>query len=118
MPKITPIFITLGVAFAFTHILAVQLALYWYYPWFDIVMHFWGGILLVMGMYVLADIISLKRRLKKRYILLMSLAAIFGWEFFEQLAGISSAPIYILDTIGDITVGLVGVLVGYVILRR
>lgn len=118
MSNITRNFLILSGLFVSVHYLAVQTALYWTYPWFDIVMHFWGGILLVFGTFSLRMIGLFTRRPRKREIFIIAFIAIIAWEIFEQSAGVTSAPIYILDTIKDIVVGFIGVLVGYVMLRR
>lgn len=118
MPRLAWVFISLGALFALTHAVAVRTTLYWYQPWFDNVMHFWGGILIVLGLYVIVGIFTTERKPRKRIILLVALTAILGWEFFEQVAGITSAPLHLLDTMKDILVGLTGVLVGYAVLRK
>lgn len=117
MPRTTWIFLAVGVAFAITHAFASYTSLYWYYPNFDIVMHFWGGVLLVWGLFAVARA-GVIRRPQKRFILGFSLTAILGWEFFEQIIGVTSVPINVLDTITDIFVGLFGVMVAYLVLRR
>lgn len=118
MSNIVKVFLLFGTLFAATHYVATILNLYWLYQWFDIFMHFWGGILITLGTFVLARLRLLPRYIKKRYILSIAILFIVTWELFEYLFGIASAPINIPDTILDVIVGFAGVYIGYLVLRK
>ena len=51
MSRLVILFLLSALAFAVTHLVATAGSLYWYYWWFDIVMHFWGGLLLGLGVH-------------------------------------------------------------------
>ncbi|MEY2665351.1 MAG: hypothetical protein RLZZ480_456 [Candidatus Parcubacteria bacterium] len=114
MPQaIVWIFLLISGAFATVHNLAIATSLYWYYPWFDIPMHFWGGILVVLGVYALC---SLKHvPLKPTSLIIFSTlgALMVIWEIFEWQAGLFDPHTYLFDTAKDIAVGSIGGLVGY-----
>ncbi len=81
-------------------------------------MHFWGGILITLGTFSLARLRLLPRFVKKRYILMIAVFFIVAWEAFEHIFGITTAPIDVLDTMGDVIIGFAGVYAGYVMLKR
>jgi hypothetical protein len=114
MPQaIVWIFLAVSSVFAAVHNFAVATSLYWYYSWFDIVMHFWGGILVVLGVYAIC---SLKHVPLKPTTLIIfgTLAAIMvSWELFERAAGLYDPTTYMFDVSKDLIVGLLGGLVGY-----
>ncbi len=114
MPQaIVWIFLAISSVFAAVHNFAVVTSLYWYYSWFDIIMHFWGGILVVLGVYAIC---SLKHVPLKPTTLIIFSTLIFTmalWELFEWKAGLFDPQTHLFDTTKDIIVGLTGGLVGY-----
>lgn len=114
MPQaIVWIFLLTSSLFAAVHNFAVATSLYWYYWWFDVFMHFWGGILVVVGVYALC---SLKHvPLKPTAILIFTTLgiAMFAWEVFEWKIGLSNPQYGLFDTIKDLLMGISGGLVGY-----
>lgn len=119
MPQaIVWIFLAVSSIFAAVHNFAVVTSLYWYYSWFDIIMHFWGGILVVLGVYAIC---SLKHvPLKPTTLIIFSTLAItmLLWEIFEWKAGLFDPQTHLFDTTKDIIVGLIGGLVGYLVAIR
>ena len=119
MPQaIVWIFLAVSSIFAAVHNFAVVTSLYWYYSWFDMIMHFWGGILVVLGVYAIC---SLKHvPLKPTTLIIFSTLAItmLLWEIFEWKAGLFDPQTHLFDTTKDIIVGLIGGLVGYLVAIR
>lgn len=108
-------FIVLGAHIFFVFIVRV----YEFWPSFDILMHFLGGVSIAYGAWILFGI--LKRRKLFLYVpkllevfflvAITSLAAVL-WEFFEftggYIFGISSLQINLPDTIADLALGILG----------
>lgn len=119
MPQaIVWIFLAVSSIFAAVHNFAVVTSLYWYYSWFDMIMHFWGGILVVLGVYAIC---SLKHvPLKPTTLIIFSTLTItmLLWEIFEWKAGLFDPQTHLFDTTKDIIVGLIGGLVGYLVAIR
>lgn len=119
MPSITVwFFLLFAVFFATVHKVAIAASLYWYYPWFDIVMHFWGGILVALGVVALASlrIIRLKPDLKTTLMVLF--IAMVSWEVFERSVGLYSPDTYVFDTSKDLLVGFLGGITGYLLFHK
>lgn len=101
-------FVVFAAIFASVHSVAMSASLYWYYWWFDIVMHFWGGLLIGLGVHSVTTfrIITLRPTLK------LVLATLFfmtiSWEIFELWAGLYDPTTYIPDTLADIALGFSG----------
>lgn len=117
-PVIVWIFLVIGSTFASVHNFAVATSLYWYYSWFDIVMHFWGGALVVLGVYALCSLKHIPLK-PTSFIIFSTLAiAMISWEIFEYTAGLYDPSTHYFDTIKDFVVGSLGGLVGYMIMIR
>lgn len=103
---------------ALVHNIATSFFLYWKYPWFDIPMHFLGGVCVALGFSVLP---FFRIRLSPRYqsfVAYLAFVFLVGtfWEIFELVYGISltsdSADL-IIDTAKDFFFDLIGGSVGY-----
>jgi hypothetical protein len=112
------IFLILSSIFAFTHQLAVQASLYWYYWWFDIVMHLWGGILLGLGVHIFSNFSRLHIRPTLPVVLIVLALATGTWEMFEWSAGLWDAETYVFDTAKDVAIGFSGGLLAHIILSK
>lgn len=116
MLKLPTVFFLISFSFlAGIHIIALQLFLYWKFQWLDIPMHFLGGIVVALGLFTLHD---LKLVIKKRHlqifpIVLLVLTVAMLWEVYELLIGIPIESNYVVDTLTDLSMGLLGGLVGY-----
>lgn len=117
MPLIVWFFILSAALFAMTHAFATVTSLYWYYPWFDMVMHFWGGLLLVLGVHAISRL-PIPIKPTRRTIVVIAFAGMIAWEVFERMVGLYSADTYFIDTLKDIALGTTGVLVGYYLLKK
>lgn len=114
----TILFLLLLAAFALTHQFAVMTSLYWYYWWFDIFMHLWGGFLLGFAVHVLMapSYVPFKPTLK---VVLVALAlAVSSWEVFERAIGLFDTASYVVDTAEDVLFGFSGGLLAHFILQK
>jgi len=112
------IFLISATLFAAAHAFAVAASLYWYYWWFDVVMHFWGGILITMGLYSLATFSRFTFKPNLTVLLGVLLFVTLLWEAFEFVAGLWQPETYVTDTLQDIILGFGGGLLAYVFLRN
>lgn len=120
--KITTVIFTITIAvLAVMHYLSLQFHLYWLYPWFDLLMHAWGGAAVALGWFTLRDFLP---RLRVEWLSLVpTLSFVFFiallWEVFEAVSGISqNNPDFLSDTIGDLVFGLGGGFIGYLMAKR
>jgi uncharacterized BrkB/YihY/UPF0761 family membrane protein len=99
---------------AVVHVVALELYLYWKFPWFDIPMHLLGGISVALGYSILHTRLSPRLRTFSWYIAAVLLVGI-GWEIFEYAAGISLAreESFLLDTALDLCMDTLGGILGY-----
>lgn len=105
---------------AVTHYLAIELFLYWRYPWFDIPMHFIGGCVVALGYLSLRDFIP---KLSSRWFVFLPtvifvLVIALLWEIFELAAGITMQEGYLVDTVADVILGLFGGVTAYFVGSR
>lgn len=104
----------LAAVFQFLHYAAMVYKLYWVFWWFDILMHFIGG--LVIGVFALL----LLKKAQELYIIPIALLVVITWEWFEVY--IVKIPIwnptnYAIDTVTDIIWGSVGFYVAYKVVQ-
>ena len=119
MPQaIVWIFLAVSSVFAAVHNFAVVTSLYWYYSWFDIIMHFWGGILVVLGVYAICSLKHIPLKPTTLIIFGTLVTIMVSWELFERAAGLYDPITYVFDVGKDLIVGLVGGLVGYLLAIR
>lgn len=106
---------------AVIHYLAIELYLYWIYPWFDMITHSLGGVVVALGYMSVRDFFPSVGLVWQKFIptMLFVLAVAFAWELFEIWAGIPlDEPDYLLDTITDLVLGLSGGVVGYLVAKQ
>jgi hypothetical protein len=110
------------VVLAAAHIAALELYLYWTFPWFDIPMHFLGGVTFALGYSILplfrAGLWPARFEGMRWYLATVLLVGI-AWEFFEYFGGISltTESSFALDTMLDLVMDLCGGFLGYYIVR-
>jgi hypothetical protein len=85
--------------------------LYWRYEWFDLPMHFLGG--LALGVFI----IVLLGTFRPRLFLIGITAVAIGWEIFEYVFGLPREANYVLDTKIDLLMDALGATVAYSIAR-
>jgi len=118
MSRLTIVYLLAAMAFLWTHYLAVLGSLYWYYWWFDVLMHFWGGLLIGSGVFVLCRLSFVPVKPTLLLTLLTLLLATSTWEVFEWYAGLYNPQTHTIDTIQDIVLGFAGGLIAFYILKR
>ena len=96
----------------YLHLLGLENALYFYYPWYDILLHFLGGAALAFL------ILIFTRSWKKTLIGMLILAA--GWEVFEYVLHIAVGvgENYALDTVIDFIMDTLGALAAIFISKK
>ncbi len=101
---------------AVIHSIAITLSLYWRFWWLDIPMHMFGGVIVALGLFTLRDLRIIPNSFLK---LVPVLAFVFFvalvWEGYELLIGIPIESDYVIDTVTDLAMGLLGAIVGYII---
>lgn len=112
------IFVLISLVFAAVHKFAVITSLYWYYWWFDIVMHFWGGVLLGLGVHAFCTFSWLHCRPTLKIVLFTLLLVTISWEVFERLTGLYDPVNYWFDTVKDIIMGFSGGLIVHTLLSK
>jgi len=111
------IFLVFAALFALVHTFAVTASLYWYHWWFDILMHFWGGTLIGLGVHAFSTIPWFSYRPTTKVVLLVLAAATISWEVFERLVGLYDPLRYLLDTGQDMVLGFSGGLLTHLALQ-
>ncbi len=118
MKLIYAITLIFGIQFAVLHVIAEQLSLYWRYPWLDIPMHIFGGILLMLVIGTLGAMHVFGRYLVSGWRLPIVLSGtLIGWELFGIYRYQGIKPGFVGDTALDIACGVIGIVLGYVIAR-
>lgn len=121
MLKLTTIFfvITLFVL-AVLHTIALKLYLYWHFSWFDMPMHFFGGITVALGVFTFADLVRTfpVRLLHLIPVVSFVIIVALAWEVFELYIGFNVEAGYGMDTITDLTLGIIGAGFGWYLARQ
>ncbi|MBI2592596.1 MAG: hypothetical protein HYW37_00310 [Candidatus Colwellbacteria bacterium] len=112
---------TVGVPLFAVHLAASFYSWYWIVPWFDKIMHFWGGVLAALLFYLFlgktAGSPEFKGNFPQSLVLIASFSALVGvgWEWFEYYYDIffnASKMIYsagiLADTLGDLFLDIGG----------
>lgn len=118
MSRLMHLFLFSSLAFAATHLIASAGSLYWYYWWFDIFMHFWGGLLLGLGVHALCRLQRIPVKPTFFVVIITLATATISWELFERFTGLYSPIQYILDTTLDVLLGFGGGLLAHFILSH
>lgn len=101
----------LSVVIATMHLLAIVHLWYFYYAWYDIVVHFLGGALIGTAAGGLAfGIFGKPGGVKYRLLFIVATVLLFGllWEWFELVAGVQREVFYYFDTSLDVLMDLLG----------
>lgn len=106
--------------FAVTHLVALSADLYWYFWWFDILMHGWGGFLVIYGLAVIRSLSSLAQFVPRASFAQAAvlLVVVIVWELFEYGIGTGLKTEFWNDTLLDIVMGFFGGLFAYVLLKK
>lgn len=109
---------------AVLHSLALTFFFYWQLWWFDILMHFLGG--MVVGLLSIAVCVVVQGDREPVFTRKTLLGAVFlgvvvvgiGWELFELRFGIYEATNYRADTSLDLVMDVIGAFVVYAYIVR
>lgn len=102
----------LSAALAALHIWAMVDFLYWRHIWFDIPMHYLGG--LTSAVFVIGFLLH-----KRPWITAALLLAIFiGWEVFEFVFGLPRESNYAFDTVIDLVMDTLGAASAYLVAKK
>lgn len=118
MLKLTTIFFLIsGSILAVTHILAMKFFLYWKYEWFDMPMHFLGGVVVGLLLYTLHDIgVNIIPRKPRWFtVLLFVIMVAMAWEVYEVLIRIQIFDDYYIDTAIDLFLGSLGGITAFIV---
>lgn len=97
--------------FVSAHGAFVMTYLYWEVEWLDLPMHLFGGVLFVASWQHLRSLGVFPGVFARYGALSGLLVAIIGWEIFKYGIGSTVLEGYVLDTIVDIVLGLIGGLI-------
>jgi uncharacterized membrane protein YjdF len=91
---------------------------YWRFWWYDIMMHFTGGILI--GGLILWGILRVRPNVSRGNLLLMlvigTIIVGIGWEVMEYMGGITQGEAgYVFDTVKDLIMDTLGGLVAWTV---
>lgn len=112
-------FFLLALVFLVAHLVALKLYLYSYLPWYDIVMHVWGGYLVIFGFLMLGTVGSRRLALPRPLLFPALIGVMVVWEVFEYVYGLAGKdPSYGIDTTLDFVCGSVGGVVAYVTTKK
>ncbi len=101
---------------ALLHQLALMYSLYWVYAWFDVPMHFLGGVIIGLGTQTALFRRVMPIRVETIWMCLVVVFAVgIAWEIFEWWFVLADAVNYKLDTLSDLVFDLMGGTVGYMI---
>lgn len=118
-----PLFIVLlSFVVAAAHATALNFYLYWTFWWFDLSVHFLGGLWVALTSLWIYIFIRGDKELSRRrtfFIVLISIIVVGGlWEAFEYFAGISPGNNFIIDTTTDGLMDLLGAGAGILYFNR
>ncbi len=114
----TALFLFLLAGLAMVHYLALEWHIYWLYPWFDILMHFWGGLVIAVGTQTPVFRSCMRVRIRTLWQCLLLVVGIgIAWEVFEWYFVIIDAVNYLQDTLLDILMDLSGGVLGFLLAR-
>jgi len=111
--------VILAVVVAFLHKMALSFHLYWSVWWFDILLHFLGGVTIgVIALFVFFTSGYIKYPSRHQIVVLsIVLGSVFivglVWELWELFAGFSNVIEDCGDTITDLVVDLIGAVTAY-----
>lgn len=116
-PKMA-VFLIIATCFAVTHYVAMIGSLYWYYWWFDILMHFWGGLLIGLGVHAITTLKLVPLKPTIGLVLVAIVSAIVSWEVFEYYFNLHGTNSYVQDTALDLFLGAAGGLLAHAAIVR
>lgn len=110
MPIVATFSLITSSVLAVAHILALELYLYWHYPWFDLVTHFLGGVTIALLWQWFCLVCDSGQVIGKDILVTLGVVLVVavGWEVFELAIGRPVLEDFWTDTILDLVLGLGG----------
>lgn len=100
--------------FGVVHVGATFYSVYWYIGWFDMFMHVWGGVLLILTFGTLTELLPWTLRYWRPRILMgYVLGSVVAWEIVGVVLHGGFKFGWLQDTISDLVFGILGALLGY-----
>jgi ABC-type enterochelin transport system permease subunit len=112
MPSLFTLQAIVLVTTAVLHAAGLFLFLQYYFWWYDIMLHFLGGLWVALAFQWYAD--AQKRLVLIIPTILVVILVGIGWEVFELLIGAPREDNFMFDTSLDILMDAIGGIVGYV----
>jgi len=109
---------------AILHLTAYVFFWYWTLWWFDILMHFLGGVWVGLSalwfFYLSGYVVRPKTDFKTMFLFVLASIIAIGvlWEIFEFAVGAYDKANYALDTTIDLTMDIIGSMIGLFIFMR
>ena len=97
--------------------IAIQFYFYWTIAWYDIMMHFLGGLTIGVFLIYLLKIFSLSTR-SFLTIFILAMAISIAWEIFEYINDLNPIEGYMTDTLLDFLMDALGIFVAYLTVSR
>ena len=91
---------------------AIANYLYWRFVWFDVPMHFLGGVSIAVFF------VAVSIHFRPRLFLLFCTTVFIGWEIFEYVAGFPRETNFVFDTALDLLMDTLGAVLVYAIARK
>lgn len=115
-PTLTLLLISSSV-WAIVHHLALEFYIYWQYPYFDVLMHILGGIIIVLFLFSLCQMFASIPSWVTQFFPALATVILIGllWEVFELAVGLYPQQNFAFDTTLDLLADLVGGAVGYIV---
>jgi uncharacterized membrane protein YjdF len=98
------------------HLIAIQLYLYWLFPWLDIFVHFFGGLWVALAAMWLLTAAHQRTPFIRIFFILAAVS--IGWELFELWGGIPREANFAFDTSLDFLMDALGGISGYFLAER
>lgn len=97
------------------YVAGLEFFLFWKLWWFDILLHFLGGVWAALAS---AWFLSVMERTPQLFsVVLCALLIAIGWEVFEFVLGFPREEAYVFDVTLDIVMGVLGGLLGALSIR-
>lgn len=108
--------VLIAIVVAVLHQMALSFSLYWTLDWYDIMMHFLGGVWVGFGtlfIFFTSGLVKITQRIKEPLLILLILilaVLVVGltWELWELFTGLSNIIEDLGDTILDLIMDVIG----------
>lgn len=101
------------VAVASVHVSALNLHLYWFFPWLDVFVHVGGAAWVSLFSVWVFSRFGVRVSFAKVGAVLAAVS--IGWELFEAWGGIPREANFVFDTSVDLLSDVIGGVIGYII---